>query len=249
MQRKSKIRWKQSDVISLERELKKFNAKIKHTVKNHPDIADIQPKPMTKKQFIENIYSRADFARELNSIKRYERKGSEKPITSKTGNKVSKWQKSEIGLKVKLLNQKRERELKEMNNIDVTSQGVPLELKRGEMHSERMNALKPKKFNFDKIDKGTEWKLFVESVEKQVTDKYDKDKMERFKQNYIKGLQGQFNSQADEIVKMIQKLSPEIVVNTFFGEQEATIDFLYDKFEEDARLEIIKDIWENASDR
>jgi hypothetical protein len=134
--------------------------------------------------------------------------------------------------------------------MDVTTQGKPTGLKRGEMGSTRTKQFEPKKFDFDKIRPGKEWEKYVESVEKQVMDSYTDKRMEEYKENYIKGLQNGFGGYADDIIKIVQGISAEKVVETYYNEQEATIDFHYSEYEplaDDVKLSILREIWSNVA--
>jgi radical SAM superfamily enzyme len=52
--------------------------------------------------------------------------------------------------------------------------------------------------------------------------------MESYKENYIKGLENAFGEYAKEIIEMIRELPADVVVQTYYGEQEATIEFFYE---------------------
>ena len=116
-----------------------------------------------------------------------------------TGNKVTEWEKREVGLKVGQINRQRTLERNKVNEFEATSQGKPVGLKRGEMGSERMNALKPKKYNFDKIKGGKEWEKFKDTVERQASFDYHQAQLEEYKANYIKGLERVFGEYGDNI--------------------------------------------------
>lgn len=243
MQESPKIKWRKSDLEHLEKTIKKFNAKLSRVEKNKPDIAQYQPNKISKKEMIDKIGTRKDFNRELKSLERYLKRGSEVIKESKTGNKVSKWEYREVALKVAKINRDKTRERKKLEQLEVTSQGKKTGLKRGEMGSERMTSLEPKKFDFDKIKKGKEWDKFVESVEKQVRDSYADDKYDLWKENYIKGIENVFGNNASDIISAIRSIDSSIVINKFYSEQEASIDFIYDPLELNAKLDVLRDIW------
>jgi hypothetical protein len=135
-----------------------------------------------------------------------------------------------------------------VENMDVTSRGSSVGLKRGEMGSERLNELRPKKFDFDKIKGGKEWEKFKASVFKQASPEARDKRMEEYKANYIKGLKNAFGEYADHIIEIIEGLPAENVVKTYYGEQEATITFFYEKQDMDAKLDILEGIWQGANE-
>jgi hypothetical protein len=253
MSRKPPIKWRESDAEKLTKEIERFNAKIYRTRNRHPELASVLPetiKKADKQKLIQELQAkpRSEFKKELNTLSRFGKKGAEKAIVSKTGNVVTKWEKNEVALKVAQINRERTRERKAVENMDVTSRGSSVGLKRGEMGSERLNELRPKKFDFDKIKGGKEWEKFKASVFKQASPEARDKRMEEYKANYIKGLKNAFGEYADHIIEIIEGLPAENVVKTYYGEQEATITFFYEKQDMDAKLDILEGIWQGANE-
>jgi hypothetical protein len=116
------------------------------------------------------------------------------------------------------------------------------------MGSERLNELRPKKFDFNKINPGKEWEKFKASVEKQAAPAARDARKDLFKENYLKALDSVYGEHAADIRSLIEALPADVIVDTYYREQEASIDFHYDKIEMDFKLEILGDIWQNVSD-
>lgn len=245
MQSKPNIRWRKTDLEKLDREVKRFNAKLSRIKKNHPEMSDILPERVSKRELMENIKYRSTFNREMRSLDRFSRRGAEKPVTNKQGVTVTSWERKETGYKYAQWNRQLTMERKKAEGMDVTSQGKPTGLKRGEMGSVRMNALKNRKFDFEKVKSKREWDKLVARVEKNLLDIADHEKAERFKMNYIKGMSRVFGEHGEAVVRKIKMLPAEKVVELFYREQEASIDFIYDPLELIAKLDTIEDIWED----
>jgi hypothetical protein len=253
MSRKPDIKWRKSDAEKLNKEVERFNAKIYRTRHNHPELTDILPdtiKKADKTKMVEDLKTspRSEFNKTLKSLDRFTKRGAEQEIVSDTGNRVTHWEKNEVAMKVAQINRERTKERKAVENMDATSRGEKLGLKRGEMGSERLNELKPKKFDFNKIKGGKEWERFKASVEKQASPEARDQRMEAYKQNYIKGLRAAFGDYADDIISIIEDLPAETVVKTYYGEQEATIEFFYEPQEMETKLEILDGIWQGVKD-
>jgi hypothetical protein len=253
MARKPTINWRKSDTEKLNKEVERFNAKIYRTRRAHPELENILPetiKKADKQKMIEELKSqpRSELKKEINSMKRFLKRGAEQVVTSDTGFKTTKWEKNEISMKVAQINRERTIERKAVENMEATSRGEKVGLKRGEMGSERLNELKPKKFDFNKIRSPKEWEKFKQTVEKQTSRDAKQQRMEDYKQNYIKGLQAAFGDYADDIISIIESLPADEVVKTYYGEQEATIDFFYEPQEMEAKLDILDDIWQGVKD-
>jgi hypothetical protein len=254
MSRKPLINWRKSDTEKLETYIKRFNAKVYRTRKAHPELADIQPKPILKadkQKLIQEIKEkpRAEFNKQLRSMERYGRKGAEKAITSKNGITVSKWELKETKLKYNQIEREKARELKVVENMDVTSQGKKVNLKRAEMGDERVNELKPVDFRFDKVKTPIEWQKYKDYVDKR-TDYANRMKLiESYKENYLKGLD-EYGGYADDIKSLVNSLPADVVVDKFYSEQEASIDFYYEgidgRQDPDTVLNIIRGVWTKA---
>lgn len=254
MSRKPNIKWRESDAEKLNKEIERFNAKIYRTRYNHPELKGILPdtiKKDDKEKLIQELKNapRSEFKKELKSLERFQKRGAEKPVTAKqTGNTVTNWEKKEISLKVAQINRERTKERKKVEQMEATSRGEPIGLKRGEMGSERLNALQPKKFNFDKIKGGKEWEKFKAGVLKQASPVYQNEKFEEYKKNYIKALETTLGGYADDIIVIIKQLPAETVVETYYREQEATINFTYDPQDAEIKADILNDIWQGVYD-
>lgn len=253
MSRKPNIRWRKSDAEKLAKEVERFNAKIYRTRSRHPELADILPdtiKKEDKQRMITDFKTkpRSEFNKQINSLDRFTRRGSEKEIVSATGNRVTKWERREVSYKVAQINRARTIERKAAENMDATSRGKSLGMKRGEMGSERLNELKPKKFNFDKIRGGKEWEKFKASVDKLASPEARNARIEAYKTNYIKGLKEAFGDYANDIIDIIENLPAEVVVKTYYGEQEATIDFFYEPQAMEMKLDILDGIWQGVNE-
>jgi hypothetical protein len=253
MSRKPTIKWRESDSEKLINKIEKFNDKIYRTRNRHPELADILPDTIKKEDRLQKIEElkalpRSEFNKYINSLDRFTHKGAEKAITSATGNTVTRWEKNEVALKVAQINRERTKERKAVEQLEATTRGQKIGLKRGEMGSERLNELRPKKFDFNKIRGGKEWEKFKASVDKQASPEARDKRMEEYKQNYIQGLKNAFGDYANDIIDIINDLPADVVVQTYYGEQEATIEFFYEPQEMDFKLDVLEGIWQGVSD-
>lgn len=253
MSRKPNIKWRESDTEIVNKVAKKFNAKIYRERKKHPENISVLPdtiKKEDKQKMIAELKNapRSEFKKKINSLERFNKKGAEQVITSKTGNKATKWEKNEIGLEVAQINRNRTRERKRIEEKEVTSQGVPTGLKRGEMGSVRMNELKPKVYDFDKIKGGKAWEKFKETVHSQSSINKQQELMDEYKANYLASLTKNFGGYEEKIYNLVQGLPSELVMETYYTEQQASIKFHYDPKDMQIILDNIEEIWQKVSD-
>lgn len=234
MPKQYNIKWRKSDREKISNTVRQFNAKITRTLKKHPEFAPYLPEKITVKELTANIRTRKDFNREVNSLSRFLKRGAEKPLTSKSGVKTTTWERKEIGYKVAQINRQRAIERKRAN----------VSTYKGTMGSIQANNLNPKKYNIDKI-RPQEWDKFIETVEKQVKSNYNYDKMERYKENYIKGLYNVFGAKGNGIIGIVENIPPDEFTDLFYNDPVLQLDFIYDPIEVDLKIESIIEHFES----
>lgn len=248
MSRRSNIRWQKSDNQELARVVKNFNSKIDRIAKKSPELQSALPEKTTVKQLKELIQTRRDLQRELNSLKRFSRRGSEEIIVFGNYNtKITKWQKTEINRRIGIINRKREVRLGELEQLQMTQGGQELGYTKGEFGMGRiervelapMKGLTP---GMNQRDIAMKWR----NILKESQTHFLRDKDYRARENYIKGILENFNpSDVKEIVSSIQHMDIKDFLKTFYSEADADFEGLYAPNSEqyDAYLEKLKSIW------
>lgn len=230
MQKRYNIKWRESDEKTLAKAVRKFNAKRTRLIKQVPELEEFLPSKISTKEIRERVKTRRDLKNELNSVERFMRKGAEKPIITKEGIKTTVYEKKEISLKVRAINQRRAAELKK---------AAP-STEKGTMGTIRENNLKPKQYDIDKIKK-SDWKKFVESVEKQSKDSYASDRYERYKENFIKGLENAFGEKGSELIEIAMQIDGETLTQMYYDDPILQIDFIYDPLEMQVKIDAMEE--------
>lgn len=226
MQKRYNIKWRESDEKELSKAVRKFNAKRTRLLKQVPELEEFLPPKQSVKALRESIKTRRDFRNEINSIERFMQKGAEKPIVTAEGVKTTAYEKKELGIKIRAINARRAAERKRAN----------VSTEKGTMGTIRANNLQPKQVNIDKIKK-SDWNKFVESVEKQARDSYSQEKYERYKENFIKGLENAFGESGAELVALAEQIDPETLSQMYFDDPILQIDFIYDPLEMQVKID------------
>lgn len=226
MQKRYNIKWRDTDEKALAKAVRKFNAKRTRLLKQVPELEEFLPAKLSTKELKKTIKTRRDFNNEINSIERFMQKGAEKPIVTKEGVKTTAYEKREIGIKVRAINARRAAERKKAN----------VSTEKGTMGTIRANNLLPKQVNLDKIKK-SDWRKFVESVEKQARDSYSADKYERYKENFIKGLENAFGEKGKALQALSQQIDPETLTQMYYDDPILQIDFIYDPIEMQTKID------------
>ena len=253
MSKQSKIRWQKSDSQDLAKAVKNFNAKIDRVAKKNPEMKNALPDKVSVKQLKELIQTRRDLQRELNSLKRFSKRGSEEIITYGDYNvKITKWQKTEINRRLGIINRRRKQRKEFVESLDVTQGGESLGYTKGDIGMGRiervelspMQGLTP---GMNQRDIAFKWQGILK--ESQSTFYTEKDY--RCRENYIKGLEQNFNKDAAELKKAIMSMDIGDFLKIFYSEADANFEGLY--FPTDKQytgyLNKLKSIWITNADK
>lgn len=111
----SKINWKRGDYISLGKAVSQFNQKIRKLQAEEKRL--YLPNEINYQEAKENITTRAELNRLINSLKRFQREGAENLYTTKAGEEITVWERKELGIQSKIAQRRLQSEIKELNTI------------------------------------------------------------------------------------------------------------------------------------
>ena len=63
--------------------------------------------------------------------------------------------------------------------------------------------------------------------------------MERYKENYIKGLYNVFGAKGNKIIRIVENIPPDKFTDLFYNDPVLQLDFIYDPIEVDLKIESI----------
>lgn len=209
MPRLYKIKWNENDEKELKRVVKNYNAKVNRLKKNADrETKAALPDNISVKQLKELINTRADLNRELNSLKRFSKRGSEE-IVEVPGNdynlKTTRWQKNEMSRRAATINRTRSRRRKEIAEIEMMDRGKKVGYKRGDigMGSAEEKSLEPIKPFTSKMNRA-DFNMKNKILLKESQSTYWNERDEMMRQNYIKSLKENFNE--NDIKKVIDTI-------------------------------------------
>lgn len=247
MSRKSKIRWRESDLAELQRTVRNYNAKIARAAKKNPDNIEHLPQKMTMKQAKAAIETRADFNRLASSLQRFSKRGAEKIVTSSRGAKATQWEVSEFKNKQRIENARRTRERKAIEAKEVKIGGKKQGVTRAEMGRVKENALKPSRKKFDSMSQ-KEWELATKNMDRAFSGIEREKGRVRMRENYIKGLADSGILDAHpEIEEMIRSVDFDTFLETVETDETATFLFYKDPTAFEVRCDEILAAWTAAS--
>lgn len=231
MPKRYNIRWQQDDVAQLNRAVRNFNAKVTRLEKKDPKNKAALPEKISAKQLKELIETRQDLKRELNSLQRFTKRGAEEIISVPDNDynlKVTKWQKEEMTRRTAVINRKRNRRLKELQETEMTSGGQKLGYTVGQfgMGKAEELALKPLKPFTQKMNKADLDKKY-RHIMKESQDNYFDRKDEMLRANYIKALQlGYHEEDIADVIEVINDMDFKDFYQTFQAEG-GTMEWAY----------------------
>lgn len=246
MSKQHKIKWRESDTKELTRVVKNFNAKLNRLAKSNVDI--ILPDKVRVSEIKELINTRQDLLREINMLKRFSKKGSEKAVVIE-GNEnnltITKWQKTEMNRRVGIINRKRKERFELLKDLEVYSRGQSLGYKKGDIGMGRISehTLKPMNAFTRSMSKGDlkqKWKAIMKESPSDFFTETDF----RLKQNYIDSMLRNYNEEdVKDIIEVINNMDIKDFIVKFEQEQDV-FDWNYPDEEKYRQyLSTLKSIW------
>lgn len=252
MSRRSHIRWTKSDEKELARLVKNYNAKINRIIKKDPTMKEYLPERVKKKDIKAEIVTRNDLKRELNSLQRFLKKGSEEVVFNDLEGEdrlgITKYEKREIEIKVATINRLKAMRRKEIEEMDVLSRGESVGYtNRESQRMERLQMLQPKIFNF-KTKKKRDFHHFKKGLEK--ADVYINMKDVILRDNYVDALFEHLgnNKYTNMIADKINGMNIDNFISTYYSDKEAVIEFIYDPIQATSKLEEMMKVWDLTND-
>ena len=107
----SQIKWKRTDYMKLGKAVARFNRKLESlSGRNLPKIKSYE-------EIKGEITTRKELNRVINSLNRFMREGSEEIVLLPSGEKVTKWEKREIGIELQIAKANIRRQMKQYEEI------------------------------------------------------------------------------------------------------------------------------------
>lgn len=108
----SLINWKKGDYISLGKAISNFNKKINRLQQEENRL--YLPNIIEYKEAKENITTRAELNRLINSLRRFQRESAEDLYVTQAGEEITKWERKELGLQSRIAQTRLKKELKQL---------------------------------------------------------------------------------------------------------------------------------------
>lgn len=243
----SKIRWKQGDFIRLGRAVADFNKKVNRLQSEENKL--YLPETIDYKEAKENITTRKELNRLVNSLRRFQREGAEELYTTQAGEDITKWERRELGIQSRIAQTRLQRELKALNE--------PMEsgFSRAQMGSTRVREIEAQLRNLKQIEtkSGYEFQRLRSRIARMGVSDYTMKKAITYQENYIKEMEkySHFDNY-DLLMAKLKSFKNPISFYEFVSKTELTADLTYqsdeyytqeyfNRFIEDLGIEIEND--------
>lgn len=250
MRKRYNIKWRQDDQEELRRAVKNFNAKISRLEKKYPELKNALPERASIAQMKELIETRQDLNRELNSLRRFSRKGAEELVDVPDNDynlKTTKWQKQEMTMRTAIINRKRKARLQEISEWEMKSGGKALGYTRGEFGMGKADevALNPLKAFTPSMGR-KDLNMKFRHIKKESQSTYFSRKEEMLRENYITGLRRTYNEEdIKDVINSIENMDFKEFYRTF-QEDTGTMEFaskLPNRTSYNAYVEHLRSTW------
>lgn len=218
----SKIRWKQGDYVKLGKAVAEFNKKINKL--NAEENKLYLPDLIEYKEAKENITTRKELNRLINSLRRFQAEGAEDLYTTQAGETITKWERRELGIQSRIAQTRLRAELKNLEK--------PLEsgYSRIQMGSIRAREIEAQINNLKQIETkaGYMFKGLKARIMSLGASDYTMKKAIVFKENYINEMKkySHFDNY-DKLMKKLNSFSNPVSFFNFVSQNELTGDLTY----------------------
>ena len=194
----SQINWRQGDFIRLGQAVARFNKKINELQAEENKL--YLPETISYKEAKENITTRRELNRLINSLRRFQREGADDLYKTQSGEEISKWERRELGIQSRIAQSRLQNELKSLN--EPTESGFS----RAQMGSMRVREINAQIKNLKNIENvvGYEFNRLRDRLSRMGTSDYTMKKAIVFRENYLKEMEKY--SHFDNYEKLMKKL-------------------------------------------
>ena len=245
------IRWRQRDLDELQRTINNFNAKLYRMQKKNPDMSDILPSRLTKTNLKNEIATRQEYNKIIQSLQEFSKRGGEGELPSEDAPiQKTEWEISHQKTRAQLANKRQAEKRDDLTKRNVKVGGRDTGVPRASMGRIRENEGKPVTENLDKKKSTEEFEKAVRNIDAKLNRQLIDKKQLMMRNNYIKGLAdyGFLDDEetAEKLMQYIMGVSQDTFVNTVVDDEFATFEWYKDKQAFETRLKGIIEAWETA---
>lgn len=218
----SEIRWKHGDYIRLGRAVSEFNRKINKLQTEENKL--YLPDTISYQNLKENITTRQELNRMVNSLRRFQREDATELYTTQAGEQITKWERRELGIQTGIAKRRLNKELSKLN------EPMKSGFSRVQMGSMRANQIQAQIRRLNKLEnlKGSEFKNLKKSIKTQGTSDFSMKRAITYRENYIREMKKYSGfDNFDKFMEKLNSIKNPIDFYDFVSKNEITKDLTY----------------------
>lgn len=218
----SKISWRRGDFVRLGRAVSDFNKKINELNKEEKKL--YLPEKIDYKEAKENITTRKELNRVINSLRRFQAEGAEDLYTTQAGETITKWERRELGIQSRIAQTRLRAELKKLNEPQENG------FSRVQMGSLRAREIEAQLKNLKQIETkaGFMFRGLKARIMSLGASDYTMKKAIVFKENYINEMKKYSHyDNYDKLMKKLNSFSNPVSFFNYVSQNELTGDLTY----------------------
>lgn len=220
----SLINWRRGDYVKLGRAVAEFNRKIDkvRTEENQ----DYLPEKISYRNLKDNILTRQELNRQINSLKRFQRENASNLYETQASMRLTNWEREELRINERVAKAKQTREINRFNNETKASSGFT----REQMGSLELQRMKASRNNLGKLETvvGKEFDRLRRRLRTWGSSDFSMRRSITYRKNYIDTMK-KYKSfkNYDKLKAKMDELSNPMDFYDFMSKNELTKDLTY----------------------
>lgn len=216
--------------------VRRFNRKLERLAKNPKYGGVILPDRATVSGLKNRVNNKRDIQRELNRLDRLMKKGAERIVLTETGLFITAYERKEVAIQLRAVNARMTR----LRNIANKTKDKRTGMERGLMYGTENPEFRKRINKLDQARNKKELRLFTNEVFNLSNLNYEKERMEKYKRNYIKGIKNEMGKYAKELIQYVKSIPAKDLVDMYYQDPDMSLQFLYDPSEQSAKYNYMK---------
>lgn len=230
------IRWRPQDIKTLQTRVRVFNTTLTKLGKDEI-LKPYLPARISVQELRDRITTRAEFNREINALKRFN-KSTAIPVRTEGGVQTTKWELADISRRIRLINRQRAKE-RALLPVNPATQGLLI--------SDIEASLSPRKQSARKVPYDA-WENYRQKIIQQSRADYAQLRRDIYRENYFSAIYNEFGEKADVIYDIIKDLDGDQIYFAYRENPLLTIRFVYTEEEMDFLIERLVVEWQDYVD-
>lgn len=215
MTKNHNIKWRQNDIINLQKTIKNYNDRITRIGKNNPELKEYLPSKMSFKEIKSQIETRQTYNKWINRLNRFNKKSAQ-PVITNEGVKTTKYELKEAQYALYSINRMRARERRKANVSTL----------KGTMGTIKDANLLARKNNTQTIPQW-KWDDYIKSLYNQSSEEWLRQNNIKYKDNFLTAINSEYGWIGGTLSELVKRIDPNDMARMLYDDPVLSIDFIY----------------------